>query len=276
MGTMALWRAVLAAGLFGAGVESAQALSRRDVRDPSPLQQRGAEVGTALLVNFYQELPEPKEGDDEEVTAKRLQQGLERFKQQVAERYTEGTLLRLLDSSHIPARRAAVLALGMLGTMKCNKALAGRLRDEDGMVRQLADDALWATWFRSDNEANNQELQRLRRLRDLDKALAGLNALLKKAPNFAEAHNQRAILYFRMGEFQKSIADCERTIQLNPVHFGAHAGMAQCFMKLNKPKPALKAFRAALRINPNMDGVQETIRALEEALGEEGRRDDKK
>jgi hypothetical protein len=47
-------------------------------------------------------------------------------------------------------------------------------------------------------------------------------------------------------------------------------------MQMRKHRAALKAFKAALRINPHMDGVAETIRALENALGEEGRRDDKK
>ena len=59
-------------------------------------------------------------------------------------------------------------------------------------------------------------------------------------------------------------------------HFGALSGMAQCFLKLRKPKAALKAFRQAFRINPGLEGVEETIRALEDVLGEEGRRDDKK
>lgn len=269
------WHAVLLAGLVLGGFIPVRAETRQGARDPSPLQQRGAEVGTALLVEYYKELPEPKEGDDAERWAASLQSALETFKTKVAERYTEGTLLRLLDSSDLQSRRAAVLALGLTGSLKCNKAVASRLRDEDRMVRQLADDALWATWFRGDREANNQELQRLRRLRDPQKSLNGLNQLIKKAPRFAEAYNQRAILYFRLEEFQKSIADCERVMKLNPFHFGAQAGMAQCFMKLKKPKAALKAFRAALKINPNLEGVEETIRALEDALGEEGSKDSK-
>ncbi len=52
--------------------------------------------------------------------------------------------------------------------------------------------------------------------------------------------------------------------------------MAQSYMQLRKHKAALKAFRTALRLNPNLGGVAETIRALENALGEEGRKDDKK
>jgi tetratricopeptide (TPR) repeat protein len=230
-------------------------------------------VGTALLVEYYKELPEPRDGDDPDKWAARLQNGLEKFKKKVSERYNEGTLQRLLDSSSSQARRAGVLALGLIGTMQSNKAVAARLRDDDRMVRQLADDALWAIWLRGDNEAHAQELQRLRRMRDPQKAITALNALIKKAPNFAEAYNQRAILYYRLEEYQKSVADCERVMKLNPCHFAALAGMGQCHMKLSRPRAALKTFRQAYRINPNLDNVEETIRALEDALGEEGSKD---
>ena len=54
------------------------------------------------------------------------------------------------------------------------------------------------------------------RLRDRDKAVAGLDLLVQKAPRFAEAYNQRAILHFRLKQYDRSIADCEKTLQLNP------------------------------------------------------------
>src|SRR5262249_39489557 len=141
--------------------------------------------------------------------------------------------------------------------------------DNDRIVRQLAADSLWSMWFRAGNEAQNKELQRLMHLDDPAKALSGLTTLIKKAPRFAEAYNQRAILYFRLEEYQKSIADCEKVLALNPFHFGAQSGMAQCYMKLRKPRAALKAFRHAYTIHPGLEGVKETIRALEEVLGEE-------
>jgi Tfp pilus assembly protein PilF len=136
----------------------------------------------------------------------------------------------------------------------------------------MAAEALWSIWFRGDEDVNNEELQRLTRLNNPAKALTALSALIQKAPRYAEAYNQRAIVYFRNGEYQRSIADCEAVLKLNPFHFGAQAGMAQCYMKLRKPKPALKAFRNALRINPDLEGVEAMIRTLEDALGEEGKR----
>jgi Tfp pilus assembly protein PilF len=149
------------------------------------------------------------------------------------------------------------------------------LHDDDEGVRQFAADALWGVWFRGGSRAQNDRLQKLARARDPNKALAGLDKLIAEAPGFAEAYNQRAIVYFRKGEFAKSAADCEQVLKLNPYHFGAQSGLAQCLVRLKKPRAALKAFQNALRINPNLEDVAESIRTLQDVLGEGGK-DDRK
>jgi tetratricopeptide (TPR) repeat protein len=153
--------------------------------------------------------------------------------------------------------------------MECNAAVAACLHDDDAEVQALAAEALWALWFNAGSAAHNDELYRLVRLRDRDKALAGLDRLIGEAPAFAEAYNQRAIMLFRLKQFDRSVADCERALQLNPHHFGAQAGLGQCYLQLRKHRAALKAFRAALRINPHLDAVAEAVRALENALGDD-------
>jgi tetratricopeptide (TPR) repeat protein len=273
MNAALLKQSVLSAGLVLIWMTPAVlARSEYAVRDPFCVQPRGATVGSALLVEYFNALPEPEEGDTPEKFATRLEAALEKFRKLVQKRYTEGTLQRLLDAPHLDARRASALALGMFGTMRVNADLAARLRDGDDMVRRLASDALWAIWFRADSDENNKELQRLQKLRDRDKALTGLTELIKKAPNFAEAYNQRAILYYQKKDFPKSAADCEKVLQLNPHHFGAQSGLAQCLLNMQKPVEALKAYRKAYRLNPNMDGVADTIRMLENALGEDGKK----
>ncbi len=233
-------------------------------------------MGDALLVEYYQRIPSRRAKDDAESWRRRHEEGRRKFLQLAQARYTEGTLLRLLHSTDKRARRAALLALGKFGGMESTETVSSCLRDDDAEARQMAADALWGLWFRADSDENNQELQHLVRLRDREKALAGLSELIERAPTFAEAYNQRAIFHFRLKQYDRSIADCEKALQLNPHHFGAQAGLAQCFLQLRRNKAALKAFRTALRLNPNLDGVAETIRSLENALGEEGRRDDKK
>ena len=226
----------------------------------------------ALLVEYYHEfLPQLKRRQ-----GPALQRVLGKFKKKTSARYSEGTLQRLGDAADVETRCAAVLALGLLGSMASNVTLADRLHDEDPRVRRFAAEALWGLWFRGTDPAHCDELRRLADVKDRADALAGLDALIAKAPKFAEAYNQRAILHFRNKDFEKSIADCERVLEFNPYHFGALSGMAQCYVNLRRPRAALKAFRHALRINPNLRGVKETIRALEESLGEEGRKDDRK
>lgn len=265
-----LWALGLFASLVLMGLTgTVQAFPETKTREPLFVQSRSTMVGTALLVEYYRQLPERQEDDDPREWLVRMQAALTTFQKKVGERYTEGTLQRMLECPDVQARRAGVLALGLMGTMQSNQALAGRLRDGDRQLRQMANDALWAVWFRGDNTDHSAELQRAIGLRDREKALLGLDALIRKSPGFAEVYNQRAILHFRLNEFEKAVSDCEKALQLNPYHYGALSGMGQAQLNLRKPQAALKTLRKAVQINPSLDGVQDTIRALESALGEE-------
>lgn len=229
-----------------------------------------------LILDYYQLLPEQTPEAEPRHWARAYRKALQKFHHAVAARYQEATLEKLLGDRTPEVRQAATLALGLLGSMKSSATLAARLHDEDPVARELAADALWSIWFRADTPAHNKELQRLMQLEVVGvnptDVLAGFDALIRKAPRFAEAYNQRAILYFRLGEYAKAIADCERVLRLNAHHFGAASGMGQCFMKQKKLRAALRAYRRANRINPNLDGVRETIASLEKMLGGEGKR----
>jgi tetratricopeptide (TPR) repeat protein len=222
----------------------------------------------AALVEYFLQLPVLPDGDFLGGRSAELHKHLDRFRRKVGARYTEGTLQRLLDSGCSQVRRAALLALGLQGSMLSNSAVAGLLHDDDSQVRRLAADALWNIWYRAEGEQHKRELQRLSQLKDLGKSLRGLNGLVEKCPDFAEAYNQRAIVHFRLGEFQKAVEDCQSALERNPFHFGAQSGLAQCLVRLKKPRTALRAFRQALKINPDLDGVAESIRELEESLGD--------
>lgn len=224
-----------------------------------------------LILSYYSLLPSDADAADSLPFAA---PGIDAFQRAVEARYFPGTLAKLLESHSAEIRQAATLALGRVGTMQMNRAVARRLHDEDPIVRGFAAEALWAIWFRADSPENNAELRRLSTLeRDTgDDPLPGLDALAERCPRFAEVFNQRAIVYFRRGEFALSVADCDRVLRINPVHFGAASGMGQCFMKLRRFRAALRSFRRARRINPNLEGVREAISSLERMLGEEGKR----
>lgn len=234
-----------------------------------PLATEGPTLLPPLLVEFFDRLPEIHPGDDEDLWAAGVQDAMREFRTAVRERYTEGTLGRLLRTGEVRVRRAAVLALGLVGTMQSNPAVAAMLRDDDPLVQRFASDALWEIWFRGGTPDQNWSLQKVVRHADANTARSVLDDLISRAPEFAEAYNQRAIWFFKRGEYPRAVADCETTLRLNPFHFGAAAGMGQCFLKLKKPRAALRAFRQALEINPTLDHLNDTIRTLKEALDSE-------
>jgi tetratricopeptide (TPR) repeat protein len=202
---------------------------------------------------------------------------LDTFRSHVEVRYNEGTLCRLLArSSDGAARQAAVLSLGILGTFeKCNAVLARALRDDDIAVRSMAEDALWAIWFRADTPEHNRILGHVRlaigRLQ-LDQAEALVTKLIAEAPNFAEAHNQRAIIYFYQRRFAESIRECEKVLSRNPYHFGAISGMAQCLLQLRRPHEAIKTLRRAVKLQPYHTSLRESLRVLETKIEWDGAR----
>jgi tetratricopeptide (TPR) repeat protein len=222
----------------------------------------------SLLVGLFDRLPEPRPGDDEDLWAAGVQEAMREFRDGVRERYTEGTLQRILATADdVKARRAAALALGLTGTVAAAPTVAAALHDDDPLVRRFAVGSLWELWFRGGTPEQNARLHEAASEPDAVKARAELDDLIRTAPAFAEAHNQRAIWFFKRGEFARAVEDCETVLQLNPHHFGAAAGMGQCLLKLNRPQAALRAFRRALDINPDLD-LHDTVRALE-ALGGE-------
>ena len=223
-------------------------------------------MSAALLVEWYRELPQMHAGDDPEQWSDHMHKALRQFRRKVRVRYSEGTLQRLLDCDSVTVRRAAVLALGLTGSIHSNAALAKKLHDDDELVSKTASDSLWEIWFRGDNDEAALELQRIMHLNDQQQIFDELNAVIREYPDYAEAYNQRAIVHFRQGQFQRCIADCERTLEQNPFHFGAQAGMGQCYLKLRKYSSALQAFKMALDINPTLTDLCETISELQGIL----------
>lgn len=191
---------------------------------------------------------------------------IDAFRVHVSARYTEGTLARLIDTGDTQTRRGAVLAMGLFGSFEVNAAVGRALRDNDATVRALAENALWAIWFRADSPENNKTLERVRALigrQQYDDAVAVADRLIKQAPKFAEAYNQRAIAYFFLGRFEESAADCQRVLEHNPYHIGALGGLAQCQLQLDKRDEALKTLRRSLKLQPHKEDLRDVIAALE-------------
>ena len=102
-----------------------------------------------------------------------------------------------------------------------------------------------------------------------DVALKLLDAVVKLRPDYVEAWNRRATLYYLKNDFAHSIADIQQVLAREPRHFGALAGLGMIMQDLGDDKRALEAFRKALAINPHLEKVPELVKTLSEKV--EGR-----
>src|SRR5262249_7004729 len=98
---------------------------------------------------------------------------------------------------------------------------------------------------------------------EMNRAEALATRLIAIAPRFAEAYNQRAIIYFEQGRFAESARDCQHVLSINPYHFGALSGLAQCELRQNRPVEAIKVLRRASKLQPYNIGLRDNIRFLE-------------
>ncbi len=127
------------------------------------------------------------------------------------------------------------------------------LKNPDETVREQATRKIWRIWFQQKGIYGLEKIEHSQKLLDAKKiteAEAVLTELISTQPDFAEAWNRRAFLYYSIGEHQKSLLDCQKVVQLNPVHFGALHGMGLCYAALGNYVEAIKAFRNALQIQP--------------------------
>jgi tetratricopeptide (TPR) repeat protein len=90
-----------------------------------------------------------------------------------------------------------------------------------------------------------------------------LDRLIGAYPDFAEAWNVRATLYYRMKRDDAALKDIEKVLDLEPRHFGALAGKGMILQRQKKYSAALEAFQQALAINPGLEAVKDSIKELE-------------
>lgn len=171
----------------------------------------------------------------------------------------------------LETRRRATAWLGEVGVLADAPVLIGALTDGDEVVRTLAEHSVWQVWGRSGDAEADELLQTgIEQMSrgDGPAAVETFTKAIQRKPDFAEAWNKRATVYFLMGEHEQSLKDCDEVMKRNPVHFGALAGYGQIYLQLDQPERALTYFRRALRVNPNMRGVQQVIPQLEQLLTE--------
>ena len=84
-------------------------------------------------------------------------------------------------------------------------------------------------------------------------------------PNWSEAWNKRATVLFLMKEYDLSLFDIEKTLDLEPRHFGALSGRAQIYINKAEYRKALENLIQTQKIYPLAKG-NEVIPRLQKLL----------
>ena len=103
-----------------------------------------------------------------------------------------------------------------------------------------------------------------------DVALDFLDQVVTLQPDFAEGWNRRATVHFMMKNYGKSMADIDKTLELEPRHFGAISGLAQIMADTGRREQALRAWQRVLDIYPMLRNAQDQLATLSEELSGEG------
>src|SRR6195952_5987879 len=166
---------------------------------------------------------------------------------------------------------------------KLPKVGADRTRGLDflfGALKAAPDEAsakhvearIWALWLQTPSDTAALLMVRAKAAIDANKpdvALKLLDAVVKLRPEYIEAWNRRATLYYLKNDYVHSLEDIQQVLIREPRHFGALAGLGMIMQDLGEEKRALEAFRKALAVNPHLEKVPELVKTLTEKV--EGR-----
>jgi len=129
-----------------------------------------------------------------------------------------------------------------------------------------------ALWIASGSDTANLMMGRVKEAidgKDVDLAIKLLDALIELRPEYVEAWNRRATLYYLRKDYVRAMADIRQVLAREPRHFGAISGLGMILQEFGDEKHALEAFRRAVAIHPHLQKIPEMIKTLSEKV--EGR-----
>ncbi len=187
--------------------------------------------------------------------------------------YSNATLSAILVRGDIEMRRAAALALGMLGDHEVIEPLGRALADRDRGVRLAADDSFRSMLVRDAAPSHHQALLNVMHLNDggeFGAALTPAMILADQAPMYAEAHHQLAQCWLGLGDHDAAEAAFCSCLWHCRYHYPAWQGLARCKMIEGDYTAALHALERALEICPDLESAHVQIRAIRRKLRRSG------
>jgi tetratricopeptide (TPR) repeat protein len=179
--------------------------------------------------------------------------------------YRERLYTKLLHGD-ADAKLVAASALAQYGGQE---QLFRALRSPDESVRDMARRGIEFIWFNAAGPAAyqlNLAAYEAAENQDLPGALEILDQLVECYPRYAEGWNRRACVLWQMGQYEKSLTDCERALALNPLHYGAWQGIGVCHLHLGNVTAACRALRKALQLAPHDQDTRDSLERCEQLM----------
>jgi tetratricopeptide (TPR) repeat protein len=146
-----------------------------------------------------------------------------------------------------------------------DRLFASLRQASDERAAKAVEQKIWELWSRFDSPTAEVLLGQAvvaMGAAENDESLEILDRIVASYPTFAEAWNKRATLHFALGNYDASLSDIDKVLDLEPRHFGALAGRGMIYQRQENWTAALNAYREALRMNPSMTGVKNAVQEL--------------
>ena len=139
----------------------------------------------------------------------------------------------------------------------------------DDESAKYVENRIWALWLAAGGDTSNLLMGRVKTAmekKELDVALKLLNAIIDLKPDFVEAWNRRATIYYSKKEFGRAMEDIHEVLAREPRHFGALSGLGIILQEIGDDKHALEVFRRALAIHPHLERIPDLVKKLTEKV----------
>jgi tetratricopeptide (TPR) repeat protein len=146
-----------------------------------------------------------------------------------------------------------------------------KIAPDDASAKAI-EDRIWAIWTASGSDTCNLLMSRVKAAtddKDYDLAIKLLTAVIALKPDYVEAWNRRATVYYLKDDYAHALADIREVLSKEPRHFGALSGLGLILQDIGDDKDALEAYRKALAIDPHLENLPDVVKTLREKV--EGR-----
>jgi tetratricopeptide (TPR) repeat protein len=142
----------------------------------------------------------------------------------------------------------------------------------DEASAKAIEDRIWAIWIVSGSDTCDLLMSRVKEAtdaKDYDLAIKLLDGIIAIKPDYVEAWNRRATVFYLKQDYGHALADIREVLSREPRHFGALAGLGLILQDMGDDKHALEAFRGALAVDPHLQNLSDAVKTLTEKV--EGR-----